>query len=37
MPAERETANPYPDKDYTPETQPFTEDEENDPETEDEH
>ncbi len=36
MPGERETPNPAPDKDYTHNRQPFTDDEENDPETEDE-
>jgi len=36
MPGERETPNPVPDKDYTYNRQPFTDDEEYDPETEDE-
>ena len=34
MPAERETANPAPDKDYTRKRAPFSDDEENDPEIE---
>jgi hypothetical protein len=35
MPAERETANPYPDKNCTPEAPPFTGDDGTDPEIED--
>ena len=36
MPAEQETPNPAPDKDYSDKEQPFTEGEENDPEIDDE-
>ena len=35
MPVEQETANPLPAKYHTGEHHPFTDDEENDPETED--
>jgi hypothetical protein len=36
VPAERETHNPAPDKDYSDKEQPFTDGEENDPEIDDE-
>lgn len=36
MPVERETPNPAPEKDYSRKRPPFTDDEENDPEIEDE-
>ncbi len=36
MPAEQETPNPAPDKDYSDKEQPFTDGEENDPEIDDE-
>ena len=37
MPPEQETPNPAPDKDYSRDRAPFTDDEENDPEIEDEY
>ena len=36
MRTERETPNPYPDREYAPDTQPVTDEEENDPEIADE-